>query len=56
MVLGAHDAVTFRGPARPRPKLVFTLAEGKPAGFVLDFGDRQVQYKRAAAEPSKEKP
>ena len=56
MVLGALDAVTFRGPARPRPTIVFTVAEGKTTGFVLDFGDRQVPYKRAADEAPKEKP
>jgi len=56
MVLGAEDAVTFREPARPRPRLVFSLAEGKPSGFVLDFGNRQVAYRRAADEAPKEKP
>jgi hypothetical protein len=56
LALGALDAVTFRGAARPRPKLVFALAEGKPTGFTLDFGDRQVAYKRAADEAAKEKP
>ncbi len=56
MVLGALDAVTFRGPARPRPKIVFSVAEGKTTGFVLDFGDRQVPYKRAPDEAAKEKP
>jgi hypothetical protein len=55
-VLGALDAVTFRGPARPRPTLVFTVAEGKTTGFVLDFGDRRVPYTRVAEEPPKEKP
>jgi Ankyrin repeat len=50
MVLGAEDAVTFRQQTRPRPRLKFTLADGQPSGFVLDFGDRQVGYKR------KEKP
>jgi ankyrin repeat protein len=48
MVLGAEDAVTFREPARPRPKVVFSLAEGKPTGFVLDFGNRQNTYSRVA--------
>ncbi len=56
MVLGAVDAVTFREPARPRPRLVFSLAEGKPSGFVLDFGNRQVSYRRAEGEAAKEKP
>jgi len=56
MVLGAEDAVTFREPARPRPRLVFSLAEGKPSGFVLDFGSRQVTYRRAPDEAPKEKP
>ena len=53
MVLGAEDAVTFRQPSDPRPKLVFTLVEGKPGGFVLDFGSRKVSYTK---EASKEKP
>ena len=56
MVLGAEDAVTFREPARPRPRLVFSLAEGKPSGFVIDFGNRQVAYRRAEAVAPKEKP
>jgi len=56
MVLGAEDAVTFREQARPRPRLVFSLAEGKPSGFVLDFGNRQVAYRRAPEEAPKEKP
>ena len=55
MVLGAEDAVTFREAARPRPRLVFSLAEGKPTGFVLDFGGRQVSYRRAGDEAPKEK-
>jgi hypothetical protein len=50
MVLGAEDAVTFRQPTRPKPRLKFTLEGGQPIGFVVDFGDRQVSYKR------KEKP
>lgn len=56
LALGALDAVTFRGAARPRPKLVFALDAGKPAGFTLDFGDRQVAYERVAEETGKEKP
>jgi hypothetical protein len=56
MVLGAIDAVTFRTAVRPRPKFVFSVAEGKTTGFVLDFGDRQVPYKRAPDEAAKEKP
>jgi hypothetical protein len=56
MVLGAEDAVTFREPARARPRLVFSLSEGKPSGFVLDFGSRQVSYSRAPEEAPKEKP
>ena len=56
MVLGAEDAVTFRQPSDPRPRLVFTLVEGKPSGFVLDFGSRKVNYTRSAPEPAKEKP
>jgi len=56
MVLGAEDAVTFREPARPRPRMVFSLAEGKPSGFVIDFGNRQVSYRRATEEAPKEKP
>lgn len=51
MVLGAEDALTFRQPTRPKPRLRFTLAEGRPSACVLDFGDRQVSYKRAAGEP-----
>jgi hypothetical protein len=56
MVLGAEDAVTFRQPARPRPRIVFSLADGKPSGFVMDFGNRQVSYRRATEEAPKEKP
>jgi len=56
MVLGAEDPVTFREQARPRPRLVFSLAEGRPSGFVLDFGGRQVSYRRASEEAPKEKP
>jgi hypothetical protein len=56
MVLGAEDAVTFREPERARPRLVFSLSEGKPSGFVLDFGNRQVSYRRAPEEAAKEKP
>ena len=56
MVLGAEDAVTFRQPSDPRPKLIFNLVEGKPGGFVLDFGSRKVNYTRSAPEPAKEKP
>lgn len=56
MVLGAEDAVTFREPARPRPRLVFSLTQGKPSGFVLDFGNRQVQYRRTANQAPKENP
>ena len=56
MVLGAEDVVTFREPARPRPRLVFSLADGKPSGFVLDFGGRQVSYRRAPDDAPKEKP
>ena len=55
MVLGAEDASTFRQPNAPRPKIVFTLVEGKPSGFVLDFGARKVSYSRSAPEASKEK-
>lgn len=54
--LGALDAVTFRGAARPRPTLRFSVAEGKTTGFVLDFGDRTVPYTRAPEEAAKEKP
>jgi hypothetical protein len=50
MVLGAEDAVTFRQQARPRPKVVFSLTDGKPAGFALDFGNRQSTYRRVAQE------
>jgi hypothetical protein len=56
VALGALDAVTFRPPARPRPKLTFTLAEGQPSGVAVDFGGRQASYKRAPAEAPKEKP
>jgi len=56
MVLGAENAVTFRQPTRPKPRLTFSLADGTPSGFVLDFGDRQVSYKRATPEAPKEKP
>jgi hypothetical protein len=55
-VLGAEDAVTFREPARPRPRLVFSLVEGKPSGFVIDFGNRQVSYRRATEAAPREKP
>jgi hypothetical protein len=55
MVLGAEDAVTFRQPSDPRPKIVFTMVEGKPGGFVLDFGSRKVNYTRSAPA-AKEKP
>jgi hypothetical protein len=50
MALGAEDAVTFRPLTRPKPRVKFALEGGQPSGFVLDFGDRQVSYKR------KEKP
>jgi hypothetical protein len=56
MVLGAEDAVTFRQPNEPRPRIVFTLVDGKPGGFVLDFGSRKANYTRSAPESSKEKP
>jgi len=56
MVLGAEDAVTFREPARPRPRLVFSLADGKPSGVVIDFGNRQASYRRAEGDAPKEKP
>ncbi|MFI4946312.1 MAG: ankyrin repeat domain-containing protein [Burkholderiales bacterium] len=57
MVLGAEDAVTFRQPNDPRPRIVFTLVEGKPSGFVLDFGSRKANYTRSAPpESSREKP
>ena len=55
-VLGAVDAVTFRESARPRPKFIFSLTEGKSSGFVVDFGSRQVPYRRALDEAPKEKP
>jgi Ankyrin repeats (3 copies) len=55
MVLGAEDAVTFRQPSDPRPKITFTMVEGKPGGFVLDFGSRKVNYMRSAPD-AKEKP
>ena len=35
---------------------MFSLAEGKPSGFVIDFGNRQVSYRRATEEAPKEKP
>ena len=58
MVQGAEDAVTFRQPNDPRPKIVFTIVEGKPDGFVLDLGSRKVNYKRSAdsKEAAKERP
>lgn len=56
MVLGAEDRLTFREAARPRPKLVFSLSDGEPSGFVIDFGSRQVSYRRVAGDPPKEQP
>ena len=56
LVLGAQDAVTFRNPERPRPKLVFTPAEGKASALMIDFGSRQVSYQRAAEAAPREKP
>jgi ankyrin repeat protein len=56
MVLGAEDAITFRQLTRPKPRLKFALEGGQPSGFVLDFGDRQVSYKRRAPEPAKDAP
>lgn len=56
LVLGAVDAVTFRNPERPRPKLVFTPGDGKASSVVMDFGSRQVAYRRASEEAPKEKP
>jgi hypothetical protein len=56
MVLGAEDAVTFREPARPRPKLRFSLEDGKPSGCTLDFGSRQARYRRVTDTAPKEKP
>jgi hypothetical protein len=56
VVLGAEDAATFRPLTRPKPHIRFTLADGQPSGFVLDFGDRQTSYKRRAIEPPKDKP
>lgn len=54
MVLGALDAVTFRQQSRPKPKVVFTLTEGVPSGCLLDFGDLQLSYRRAAADVSRD--
>jgi len=51
LVLGAEDAVTFRPLTRPRPRVKFTLAEGQPSGFVLDFGERQMSFKRKEEKP-----
>jgi hypothetical protein len=56
LVLGAVDTVTFRNPERPRPKLVFTPGEGKASSLTMDFGSRQVGYRRAFEEAPKEKP
>ncbi len=56
VVLGAEDAATFRPLTRPKPHFRFTLADGQPSGFVLDFGDRQVSYKRRAIDPPKDTP
>jgi hypothetical protein len=36
--------------------VVFTLADGAPSGFQLDFGDRQVTYKRSAPDVPKDVP
>ena len=55
-MLGAVDAVTFRESARPRPKFIFSLTEGRPSGFVARFGSRQVPLPPAPDEAPKEKP
>jgi hypothetical protein len=55
-VLGADDAATFRPVMRPKPHFRFTLADGQPSGFVLDWGDRQTSYKKRAIDPPKDTP
>jgi ankyrin repeat protein len=56
VVLGAEDAATFRPLTRPQPHFRFTLADGKPSGFVLDFGERRVSYKRRVIDASRDTP
>jgi ankyrin repeat protein len=56
LVLGALDAVTFRHPTRPVPKVVFTVADGKAQSFQLYLADRQSTWRRVVDETPKEKP
>jgi len=56
VVLGAEDATTLRPLTRPTPRFRFTLADGQPSGFVLDWGDRQTSYKKRAIDPPKDTP
>lgn len=56
LVLGALDAVTFRHPTRPLPKVVFTVADGKAQSFLLYVADRQTTWRRVPNEAPKKKP
>jgi Ankyrin repeats (3 copies) len=57
LVLGALDAVTFRHPTRPLPKVVFTVEGGKAQSFVLMVAaGRESTWRRVPDETPKEKP
>jgi hypothetical protein len=56
LVLGALDAVTFRHPTRPLPKVVFTVESGKAQSFVLMVAGRESTWRRVPDEAPKEKP
>jgi ankyrin repeat protein len=56
LVLGALDAVTFRHPTRPLPKVVFTVEGGKAQSFLLSSGGRESTWRRVPDEAPKEKP
>jgi ankyrin repeat protein len=55
LALGALDAVTFRHPTRPLPKVVFTVEGGRAQSFVLYAPGRESTLRRAPDEAPKEK-
>jgi hypothetical protein len=56
LVLGALDAVTFRHPTRPLPKVVFTVEGGKAQSLLLYGPGRESTWRRVPDEAPKEKP
>ena len=56
LVLGALDAVTFRHPTRPLPKVVFRVIGGKAQSFLLSLPGRESTLRRVPDEAPKEKP